>query len=152
MARVYKRPESVLVVVYDDVGRVLLLRRRDPPGYWQSVTGSLEWGEPAGTAAVRELFEETGIKGVAPEDCLQSRYFRIYRQFLHRYRPGVTRNLEHVFRARVSSGSGIRLDDREHEAWCWLPCGEAAALVSSYTNRDAILAHVPAVPREDNDK
>ena len=58
----FKRPESVLVVVYTRTGKVLLLRRADHPEFWQSVTGSMEWGDeqPAETA-VRELREETGI-------------------------------------------------------------------------------------------
>lgn len=41
----YKRPESVLVVIYArQSGRVLMLQRRDDPDFWQSVTGSLEAG------------------------------------------------------------------------------------------------------------
>lgn len=41
----YKRPESVLVVIYaNSSGRVLMLQRRDDPDFWQSVTGSLEEG------------------------------------------------------------------------------------------------------------
>ena len=58
----FKRPESVLVVVYTCTGKVLLLRRADIPEFWQSITGSMEWGDeqPAETAA-RELREETGI-------------------------------------------------------------------------------------------
>ena len=41
----YKRPESVLVVVYTRTARVLLLKRADHPHFWQSVTGALEWSE-----------------------------------------------------------------------------------------------------------
>ncbi|MCW8948496.1 MAG: NUDIX domain-containing protein, partial [Sedimenticola sp.] len=41
----YKRPESVLVVIYTDQGEVLMLNRTRPKGFWQSVTGSLKWGE-----------------------------------------------------------------------------------------------------------
>ena len=56
-----KRPESVLIIVSTLNAEVLLLRRRRPPGLWQSVTGSLEWGEGPRSAAQRELHEETGI-------------------------------------------------------------------------------------------
>ncbi len=43
----YKRPVSVLVVIYaEDTKRVLMLQRRDDPDFWQSVTGSLEEGRP----------------------------------------------------------------------------------------------------------
>jgi len=57
-----KRPESVLVVVYTRAGEVLMLRRTSPRGFWQSVTGSLEWGELPAHAAARELYEETGLR------------------------------------------------------------------------------------------
>lgn len=43
----YKRPVSILVVIYaQDTKRVLMLQRRDDPDFWQSVTGSVEEGEP----------------------------------------------------------------------------------------------------------
>ena len=51
----------MLVVVYTAGRDVLLLQRREPPDFWQSVTGSLEPGESAIDAARRELLEETGI-------------------------------------------------------------------------------------------
>ncbi|HEX6549558.1 MAG TPA: dihydroneopterin triphosphate diphosphatase, partial [Gammaproteobacteria bacterium] len=34
----FKRPESVLVVIYTSRGEVLQLRRREPADFWQSVT------------------------------------------------------------------------------------------------------------------
>lgn len=44
----YKRPVSVLVVIYaEDTKRVLMLQRRDDPDFWQSVTGSPEEGDRA---------------------------------------------------------------------------------------------------------
>ncbi len=59
-----RRAARVLVV--DAAGRVLMLRGFDPsdPGrrYWFTVGGGLEPGESVAEAAVRELFEETGLQ------------------------------------------------------------------------------------------
>ena len=51
----YKRPESVLVVIHTADLQILLLERADAPGFWQSVTGSLEEGENLPEAAWREV-------------------------------------------------------------------------------------------------
>ena len=42
----FKLPESVLVVVHTAALEVLLLERARQPGFWQSVTGSREPGDP----------------------------------------------------------------------------------------------------------
>jgi 8-oxo-dGTP pyrophosphatase MutT (NUDIX family) len=59
-----RRAARVLVV--DGAGRVLMLQGFDPadPGrrYWFTVGGGLEPGESVAEAAVRELFEETGLR------------------------------------------------------------------------------------------
>ena len=41
------------MVIYTTGGEVLLLRRRQPDDFWQSVTGSLEWDEDPLAAAQR---------------------------------------------------------------------------------------------------
>src|SRR5690606_27811912 len=57
-----KLPVSVLVVVHTPQLEILLLERAARPGFWQSVTGSLDHpGEPLEAAALREVEEETGI-------------------------------------------------------------------------------------------
>lgn len=133
----YRRPESVLVVVYRKPGQVLLLERRDRPGFWQSVTGSLEPGEAPRDAARRELAEETGLEG-EPVDLGQSRRFEIFPEFRHRFPPGVTRNLEHAFAFEAGDADEVTLDPSEHGRCRWLPWSEAAALTGSWTNREAI--------------
>ncbi|MAT65704.1 MAG: dihydroneopterin triphosphate diphosphatase [Gammaproteobacteria bacterium] len=135
----WKRPESVLVLVHTAVGEVLLLERLEPPGFWQSVTGSLEWGESAAAAALRELREETGLApGAALCDCrLQSR-FPILPPWRERYAPEVSENREYVFAVCYATPPPIRLNPAEHRAWCWLPAAEAAVRAGSVTNRDAI--------------
>jgi 8-oxo-dGTP pyrophosphatase MutT (NUDIX family) len=59
-----RRAARVLVV--DVAGRVLMLRGCDPADparpYWFTVGGGLEPGESVADAAVRELFEETGLR------------------------------------------------------------------------------------------
>ncbi|HBI9817415.1 TPA: dihydroneopterin triphosphate diphosphatase, partial [Escherichia coli] len=66
--KVYKRPVSILVVIYaQDTKRVLMLQRRDDPDFWQSVTGSVEEGETAPQAAMREVKEEVTIDVVAEQ-------------------------------------------------------------------------------------
>lgn len=143
-----KRPESVLVVIYSANSEVLMLRRHEPPTFWQSVTGSLEWGEQPEQAARRELVEETGLDATALEDCHESHLFEIYEIWRHRYDEGVTENREHVFRLMVPDSCPVTLDAREHSEYKWLPRVEAAQRASSYTNRQAILDRVPVGSRE----
>lgn len=133
----FRRPESVLVVVYSETGEVLLMERDDRPGFWQSVTGSLNEGEQPAAAAKRELFEETGLDA-EPVDLHTCREFEIFPEFLHRFAPGVTRNLEHAFALALPWAVPVRLDLTEHLRYRWLPWREAAALTESWTNREVI--------------
>ena len=140
-ARPFKQPVSVLVVVHTRTLRFLLLERVSPPGFWQSVTGSLEAGETPAQAALREVAEETGIV-VAPgqlDDWRRSNRFEIRPEWRHRYDPTVTHNVEHVFSLQVADDQAVRLAADEHRALLWLPLDQAAEKVFSWTNRDAIL-------------
>ncbi len=140
-SEVPKTPVSVLVVVHTSALDVLLLERTAHPGYWQSVTGSLEGGEAPRDAAVREVGEETGIACTAADlvDWRLSNRFEIFPQWRARYGEGVTHNVEHVFSLCVPAGTPVRMAPAEHRAWRWLPWREAAAACFSWTNRDAIL-------------
>ncbi|MBV8032308.1 MAG: dihydroneopterin triphosphate diphosphatase [Betaproteobacteria bacterium] len=137
----HKLPVSVLVVVHTAELDVLLLERASRPGYWQSVTGSLDRAdEPLEAAAARELEEETGI--AAGEGRLSpwnvSNTFEIYPQWRHRFLPGTVHNTEHVFGFRLAHRIGVRLAPEEHVAFEWLPWTLAAERCFSWSNRDAI--------------
>jgi dihydroneopterin triphosphate diphosphatase len=136
----FKTPVSVLVVIHTPTLQVLLLERASHPGFWQSVTGSLEAGEQPLQAAVREVAEETGIACIASDlrDWHLSNRFEIFPQWRARYAAGVTHNVEHVFGLRVPQ-QPVTLAADEHLGWRWLPWRDAAAACFSWTNRDAIL-------------
>lgn len=137
----YKKPLSVLVVIHTPALDVLLLERAAHPGYWQSVTGSVEDGESLLQTALREVSEETGI--AAPPDALidwqKSVVFELFPEWRHRYAPGVTHNTEHRFSLQVAANTPVRLSQREHRSYRWLPQQAAAEAVFSWSNRDAIL-------------
>ena len=136
----YKRPESVLVVICTVAGEVLLLQRREPSDFWQSVTGSLHWDESPAQAAQRELAEETGLSGVTIEDCQQQNRYAILPSWRPRYDPAINENLEHVFRVVLPARCPIVIAPSEHTAFRWVARDKALRLVSSVTNRAAILA------------
>lgn len=138
-----KRPESVLVLIYTAGGEVLLLERRQPAGYWQSVTGSLEWGEGAAAAALREVREETGLD-VAGRlvDCGYANRFDIIPAWRARYAPDVLSNIEYVFRVLYARRPAVRVNPAEHSRYQWLPREAALQCVSSATNREAIARFV----------
>lgn len=136
----YKLPVSVLVVIHTPARDVLLIERADHPGYWQSVTGSIDRaGEALATTARREVEEETGIQGGALRDWGLINDYEIYPVWRQRYAPGVTRNKEHVFGLTVPAGTPVRLNPREHLRHLWLPWREAADRCFSPSNAEAIL-------------
>jgi len=136
-----KLPVSVLVVVHTARREVLLLERAARPGFWQSVTGSLERvDEPPAEAARRELREETGIQ-IQPQELRGwnlAYTFEIFPEWRHRFVPGTTHNTEHVFSVELPGTVPVALSPDEHVASLWLPWHEAAAKCFSWSNRDAI--------------
>ena len=137
-----KIPVSTLIVIHDRDCNVLLLERADFEDYWQSVTGSQEVGESLAETATREVREETGIDAQAFGSVIDwrlSNVYEIYLQWRHRYPPGVTHNMEHVFGLCVPGDTIARIAAREHRAWCWLPWREAVAKCFSWSNREALL-------------
>jgi dATP pyrophosphohydrolase len=139
-ARPFKIPRSVLVVIHTPGLEVLLIERADKPGFWQSVTGSLDdEAEPLADTARREVAEETGITSGDLRDWGLENVYEIYPVWRHRYAPGVTHNTEHVFGLTVPARVPVRLAPREHTAHVWLPWREAADRCFSPSNAEAIL-------------
>ena len=138
----YKIPRSVLVVIHTADLQVLLIERAAAPGFWQSVTGSLDREDEALAAtAAREVAEETGIdttRYALSDWGIENRY-EIFKRWRNRYAPGITHNTEHVFGLVLPAPVPVVLAPGEHVAQVWLPWREAAAKCFSWTNRDAIL-------------
>ncbi len=100
--------------------RVLLLRRRpERGGFWQTVTGSLEPGESPREAAARELHEETGVRADVVD--LEYRHAFAVGDALP---PRLVE--ENGFAARCTEGHEVRRGD-EHDAHEWVDVPTALA-------------------------
>ncbi|WP_089269031.1 NUDIX hydrolase [Puniceibacterium sediminis] len=101
---------------------VLLLKRtRTLVGEWCQVVGSIEEGETAWQAALRELDEETGLK----PDALYSG--DTCEQFYEADRDAIT--IAPVFVAFIDSSAKVSLN-HEHSEYRWVSFGEAIELVA----------------------
>lgn len=92
---------SVTILIWDEDGRVLLVKQTDPE-IWSTPGGTIEPGETPADAAVREAWEETGLR------------VRLTRlagafggpEFVTRYRNGdQVSYVQVVFEAKVESGT-----------------------------------------------
>lgn len=136
----FKRPESVLVVVYTITGSVLLVKRTQPV-FWQSVTGSLKWpDETPEHAARRELFEETGIdvKTDQIHNWHHTEEFEIPAAWTKKYGPNGARNVEHQFSLELPDEVLVKLNPKEHSEAQWCPMARAIEDVWSWTNRSLL--------------
>ncbi|TDR32778.1 dihydroneopterin triphosphate diphosphatase [Hydromonas duriensis] len=144
-----KIPISVLVVVYTPDLQVLMMKRTPKSqtgdfekNFWQCITGSLDFlDEKPRDAAVRELFEETGLRAddFELQDWQHQSVYEIFPEWRHRYAEGVVENVEHWFGLRVpSTRLHIQLEPQEHTEYKWLPFEEAATLCFSWNNANAI--------------
>ena len=81
----YKIPISVLVIIYNNFGNILLLKRADSPknlDLWQSVTGSKENSDAnLIVTACREIYEET--KFFATEHQIENLNLRTMSQLIY---------------------------------------------------------------------
>lgn len=138
----YKIPRSVLVVIHTPDLAVLLMERAPWPGFWQSVTGSVDHvDEPLIETAVREVAEETGLDARRYDlaDWEIENEYEIFQRWRGRYAPGVTHNRERVFGLAVPAPLAVTLAPKEHSRYEWLPYAAAAEKCFSWTNRNAIL-------------
>jgi 8-oxo-dGTP pyrophosphatase MutT (NUDIX family) len=99
-------------VVLDDNGQVLLGRRADT-GIWALPGGIIEPGEEPADAAVREIFEETGV--VAIPEALAA--VTVCEQITY-HNGDIVRYLELLFRCRATGGSA-RVNDTESVEVSW---------------------------------
>lgn len=94
---------SVAGVTLDNVGRVLLIKRRDN-GQWQAPGGVLELGETLEQGVVREVAEETGVS-VEP-----TRLTGVYKN-VHKNVVAL------VFRCEVVGGQALPTEESQDTRW-----------------------------------
>lgn len=133
-----KRPMKEKVQVWIAAkGEVLLLKTRPERagGYWQPVTGSVEEGEELLAAAIRELGEETGIKG-SPETVLPLHY---QFEFVPQFGKHKTPVHETCFYITLNEKPArIAMDPKEHTEYRWVNSGGARELLRHESNREAL--------------
>ncbi len=146
------RRRAVRVVLVDSAGAVLTLSTRDAtnpnfPVTWELPGGGIELGETIVEAAVREMYEETGIR-IEPQDVGVPLWFREVR-YLYRGERRIQN--ETIVVAKISGAQpcislGLRepheLEDHQLHHW-WKPL-DAHATTDLFYPR-TLPKHLPAL-------
>ncbi len=122
------------IIVYSYIkGRraFLFLKRRE--GWLDIPKGHIERGERARDAAIRETFEEAGLR-VEPD-----RFFKRKSTYWFRREGKTIKKTLTVLLARAGSGARVRISS-EHVGYVWLELGEAMRRISFEDSKEAVRA------------
>jgi len=135
----YRRPDKVLVYLYrrvpsgdaPDALEYLLLQRyaetTNAGAIWQTVVGTVKWGEERVEAARREVFEETGLtqlRGITAIGYAFSFPISLRKNQKSWYAPNVTAINSIVYAGQVVGDRPIQLCS-EHSHYGWFSYEEA---------------------------
>ena len=133
-----------MVIYAKSTNRVLMLQRQDDSTFLQSVTGTLEANETPRATAIREVWEEVGLKieesSTALFDFNESIEFEIFPHFRYKYAPNVTHCHEHWFLLTVEQEFEPILS--EHLAYQWVSPEQAIQMTKSSNNAEAIRKYI----------
>jgi 8-oxo-dGTP pyrophosphatase MutT (NUDIX family) len=116
---------------------LMMLRRPEQGLWWSSVTGMLEAGESAEAGAVREVFEETGLRGtLRPLDFAHTFWVDPTLIGLPEGEPRFNR--ETCFHLEVPSNAEVHLALDEHSEYRWCKVQEAWDLMRWEGSRTAL--------------
>jgi dATP pyrophosphohydrolase len=132
------KPFIVVVYIVKLQGKkveYLLLRRcgKFLPGNWQMVAGKVNEEETATQGALRELYEETGLKPdrFYTADFVESFYLSKFDMMCH----------APVFVAFIDQDQEITLSPEEHDEFKWVTFPEALSLLE-FSGQRASLVHI----------
>jgi ADP-ribose pyrophosphatase YjhB (NUDIX family) len=120
-------------LIFDDSGRVLMIRTHKWSNLWGIPGGKTKWGEASEDALRREILEETAlevcdIQFVLVQDCIHSKEF---------YRDAHFVLLNYT--CRVSGPAAVRLNDEARE-FRWVQIPDAQQLPLNHPTRVLLAA------------
>lgn len=105
-------------------GKILLLKRNIDKNYgdkWSSPGGKIDKGETESEAAVREIFEETGIK-------MDPAHIRLVERSFVRFKDMDFMYTFYIYRIDSLHRPDVKLNPGEHSAYLWVSPKDALEL------------------------
>jgi putative (di)nucleoside polyphosphate hydrolase len=116
-------------------GFVFAGERYDIPGAWQIPQGGVEDSEEYFEAAVRELYEETGVKSTKFIKCTRGVYKYDFPVNIRKHRKYLGQQVKFFVFEFIGSDSEINLQmsgAREFSAWKWISPGDLLCSVIEF--------------------
>jgi len=132
---------TVGALIFDQVGKVLMVRAHKWSNLWGIPGGKIKWGEPAVDALAREIKEQTNlaitdIRFVLVQDCIHSKEF---------YRDAHFVLLNYT--CQCAGKPEVKLNDEARE-FRWVTLGEALEMPINAPTRVLLLAVAAAQKRD----